>query len=120
MPCGISLSVIRSNRINELKRIMKEKTFTLIILHIAVFLAGWTGIFGRLISLSGLPLVWYRMIISVVVLFVMLAATLQHRDCRCFVWRTAGSRPARVMKLDKSHDRSPNNCGSAKYQDIQQ
>lgn len=74
MPCGISLSVTRSNRINELKRIMKEKTFTLIILHIAVFLAGWTGIFGRLISLSGLPLVWYRMIISVVVLFVMLAA----------------------------------------------
>ena len=27
---------------------------------IAVFLAGWTGIFGRLISLGGLPLVWYR------------------------------------------------------------
>ena len=25
---------------------MKEKTLTLIILHIAVFLAGWTGIFG--------------------------------------------------------------------------
>ena len=36
---------------------MREKTFTLLILHIAVFLAGWTGIFGRLISLGGLPLV---------------------------------------------------------------
>ena len=36
---------------------MKEKTLTLIILHIAVFLVGWTGIFGRLISLGGLPLV---------------------------------------------------------------
>ena len=46
---------------------MREKTFTLMILHIAVFLAGWTGIFGRLISLGGLPLVWYRMITSVVV-----------------------------------------------------
>lgn len=52
---------------------MKEKTFTLIILHIAVFLAGWTGIFGRLISLGGLPLVWYRMITSVIVLFAVLA-----------------------------------------------
>jgi len=51
---------------------MKEKTLTLIILHIAVLLAGWTGIFGRLISLGGLPLVWYRMITSVVVLATVL------------------------------------------------
>lgn len=54
--------------------IMKEKTLTLIILHTAVFLAGWTGIFGRLISLGGLPLVWYRMITSVIVLAAVLAA----------------------------------------------
>ena len=52
---------------------MKEKTLTLIILHIAVFLAGWTGVFGRLISLGGLPLVWYRMMTSVVVLAAVLA-----------------------------------------------
>ena len=51
---------------------MKEKTLTLVILHIAVFLAGWTGIFGRLISLGGLPLVWYRMMTSVVVLAAVL------------------------------------------------
>ena len=51
---------------------MREKTFTLMILHIAVFLAGWTGIFGRLISLGGLPLVWYRMITSVIVLAAVL------------------------------------------------
>ena len=51
---------------------MREKTLTLIILHIAVFLAGWTGIFGRIISLGGLPLVWYRMITSVIVLFIVL------------------------------------------------
>lgn len=55
-------------------QIMKEKTLTLIILHTAVFLAGWTGIFGRLISLGGLPLVWYRMITSVIVLAAVLAA----------------------------------------------
>lgn len=45
----------------------------LVILHLAVFLAGWTGIFGRLISLGGLPLVLYRMIVSVAVLAVVLA-----------------------------------------------
>ncbi|MBR5055815.1 MAG: EamA family transporter, partial [Bacteroidales bacterium] len=46
----------------------------LLILHTAVFLAGWTGIFGRLISLGGLPLVWYRVIISVAILFIVMAA----------------------------------------------
>ncbi len=46
---------------------------TLVLLHTAVFLAGWTGIFGRLISLGGLPLVWYRMMVSVPVLALVLA-----------------------------------------------
>lgn len=45
---------------------------TIVILHIAVFLAGWTGIFGRLISLSGLPLVLYRILVSVLVLVAVL------------------------------------------------
>ena len=45
----------------------------LFILHLAVFLAGWTGIFGRLISLGGLPLVWYRMMVSVATLTLVLA-----------------------------------------------
>ena len=49
----------------------------MILLHMAVFLAGWTGIFGRLITLSGLPLVWYRIMVSVTVLVVVLA--LMHR-----------------------------------------
>ncbi len=51
---------------------MKENTRTLLILHTAVFLAGWTGIFGRLISLGGLPLVWYRMLFSIVTLVLVL------------------------------------------------
>ncbi len=55
----------------------KKNTSTLILLHLAVFLSGWTGIFGRLISLGGLPLVWYRMIVSVVVLLLVMA--LMHR-----------------------------------------
>ncbi len=52
---------------------MKETSRTLIILHTAVFLAGWTGIFGRLIALGGLPLVWYRTLVSVVTLVLFLA-----------------------------------------------
>ena len=54
---------------------MKDSTRTLIILHLAVFLAGWTGIFGRLISLGGLPLVWYRIMVSVATLALVLALT---------------------------------------------
>lgn len=52
----------------------EKNVHTLILLHLAVFLAGWTGIFGRLITLSGLPLVWYRMLVSVVTLFLVLLA----------------------------------------------
>ena len=54
---------------------MRDTTRTLIILHLAVFLAGWTGIFGRLVSLGGLPLVWYRIMVSVVTLALVLALT---------------------------------------------
>ena len=52
---------------------MSRERRPLILLHTAVFLAGWTGIFGRLISLGGLPLVWYRIMVSVVTLVVALA-----------------------------------------------
>ncbi|MBP5333315.1 MAG: DMT family transporter [Bacteroidales bacterium] len=48
---------------------------TLILLHTAVFLAGWTGIFGRVISLGGLPLVWYRIMVSVAVMAIVLRLT---------------------------------------------
>jgi len=54
--------------------VMKDTTRTFIILHLAVFLAGWTGVFGRIISLGGLPLVWYRIQVSVVTLAIVLAA----------------------------------------------
>ena len=41
-------------------------------LHIAVFLAGFTGVLGRLISLNEAVLVWYRMMIACVVLWIAL------------------------------------------------
>lgn len=42
-------------------------------LHTGILLAGATGVFGRLISLAELPLVWYRMIIAAGVLAGVLA-----------------------------------------------
>ncbi|MBL7760655.1 MAG: EamA family transporter [Sediminibacterium sp.] len=44
----------------------------LIKLHTAVFLVGFTGILGVLIQLSEMPLVWYRIVITVVSLLVLL------------------------------------------------
>jgi drug/metabolite transporter (DMT)-like permease len=44
----------------------------LIKLHIAVFLAGFTGVLGILITLNEGLIVWYRMMITVVSLFLLL------------------------------------------------
>ena len=71
---------------------MKLKTRTLILLNIAVFLAGWTGIFGRIISLGGLPLVWYRSMIALVTLAAVL-----------IIMRTA-SRPQSVVSSTNPPD----------------
>jgi drug/metabolite transporter (DMT)-like permease len=46
-------------------------------LHIAVFLAGFTGILGRLIELEAGMLVWYRMLITAVTLLLILYFTKQ-------------------------------------------
>jgi len=40
-----------------------------VILHIAVLLAGFTGVFGKLISLNEVPLVWFRVLFSTIILF---------------------------------------------------
>lgn len=49
-----------------------NKTNDYLRLHTGILLAGATGVFGRLISLAELPLVWYRMIISAAVLALVL------------------------------------------------
>lgn len=41
-------------------------------LHISILLAGFTGIFGKLIALAEGPLVWYRMLITSVLFFCWL------------------------------------------------
>ncbi|MGS0033349.1 hypothetical protein ACUOGZ_25405, partial [Escherichia coli] len=43
--------------------------------HIAVFLVGFTAILGALISLSGMVLVWYRLLLTVLSLYAYLRFT---------------------------------------------
>ncbi|PVD50113.1 EamA family transporter [Terrimonas sp.] len=45
---------------------------TYLFLHIAVILAGFTGVFGKLITLNEGLLVWYRVLFSTVMLFFVL------------------------------------------------
>ena len=47
---------------------MKNALFQL---HIAVFLAGFTGVLGRLISLNELSLVWYRLLFAIILLWIL-------------------------------------------------
>ena len=44
----------------------------LIKLHIAVFLWGFTGVLGRLISLNEGLLVWYRLLITIISLYLIM------------------------------------------------
>ena len=46
-----------------------------ICLHVAILLAGGTGLFGRLITLTELPLVWYRMMFALAILLPLLLFT---------------------------------------------
>jgi len=48
---------------------------TFLKLHISIFLAGFTGLFGRLISLNEGLLVTYRMLFTFVILFILLWIT---------------------------------------------
>ncbi|MGE8429406.1 MAG: DMT family transporter [Sphingobacterium sp.] len=43
-----------------------------LLLHTAVLLAGFTGVFGKLITLNQIPLVWFRVLLSTLILFVVL------------------------------------------------
>ena len=44
-------------------------------LHLGILLAGATGIFGRLISLSEMPLVWFRVVIAAIVMALFMRAS---------------------------------------------
>lgn len=70
---------------------MQNNTDAYLRLHTGILLAGATGVFGRLISLAELPLVWYRMIIAAAVLLGVLIANKRFRmPCRSHLLRMAG------------------------------
>lgn len=63
-----------------------------LILHLAIFLAGFTGVFGKLISLNEFPLVWYRVMISSIILFFTLRFFRVNRvDTRREAFKIAGA-----------------------------
>ena len=72
---------------------MSERNKTLMLLHLAVLLAGATGLFGRIISLSGLPLVCYRVMVSIVCMTLFMLVT------------------GRMKRLERSHVRKIALCG---------
>lgn len=51
---------------NEIGTAMR---IALVKLHVAVFLAGFTGIFGKWIQLNEVPLVWWRLLLVVAILY---------------------------------------------------
>lgn len=50
-----------------------------LLLHLSVFIAGFTGVLGRLISLDSAVLVWYRMAFAGLLMFVFLLITKQFK-----------------------------------------
>jgi len=52
----------------------KDKQFHYLHLHFLVFIAGFTAILGKLIAIDALPLVWYRMSIASLLIFVFVKA----------------------------------------------
>jgi drug/metabolite transporter (DMT)-like permease len=58
----------------KFKTALNEVDKNLLILHCTVFIWGFTGILGALISVSAVYLVWYRLIIAVVSLFLYFLA----------------------------------------------
>lgn len=54
---------------------LQSKTSAYLRLHITVLIFGFTAILGQLISIEALPLVWHRMWIAAVLIFIFLLAT---------------------------------------------
>ena len=52
-----------------------------LLLHLSVFIAGFTGVLGRLISLDSAVLVWYRMTFAGLLMLVFLLLTKQYQKC---------------------------------------
>lgn len=61
-------------------------------LHLAVFLAGFTAILGRLINLNEALLVWYRLLFTVLILYFLMKRNSQIVvPPRAEIWKLAGT-----------------------------
>jgi drug/metabolite transporter (DMT)-like permease len=47
----------------------------LLILHLTVFVWGFTGVLGKVISIDAVPMVWYRVLIAATTLFAWFLIT---------------------------------------------
>lgn len=54
---------------------MNKKLKNLLLLHASVLIFGYTGIWGKLITKDAIPLVWWRILIAVVSIFLFLLVT---------------------------------------------
>ncbi len=57
---------------------LSPKRRSLFYLHFSVFLWGFTGIFGKVISLNATMIVWYRLMITVIMLFLISKVMKKH------------------------------------------
>ena len=47
-----------------------DRLKSFLLLHLVVFIAGFTAILGELITIGSAPLVWFRMLIAAVLMFI--------------------------------------------------
>ena len=55
--------------------VQKTRIQNFLLLHLIVFIWGFTAILGALISLDAIPLVWFRMGLAVILIFIYLSLT---------------------------------------------
>lgn len=62
--------MFHSNTINKRKGTTETNRTAFICLHLAVLLGGFTGLFGKLVTLNEVDIAWYRMFFATVFLLV--------------------------------------------------
>lgn len=64
-----------------------DKLLNYLHLHFIVFIWGFTAVIGALISIEAIPLVWYRMLMATVLIFLWV---LYRKESLKFSWKTIG------------------------------
>ena len=80
---------------------MNETRRGFIDLHLGVLLAGFTGLFGRLITLNEVDIVWYRMLFSSICLLFITAYRLEEYPQDMRMRSSAGTALDTVLRLNQ-------------------